>query len=121
MKEVREKLEEEGRQKGKLEEELSTLRGQVKMAGANAVWKFKASQSFIDSYVEYYGIGFEDCLKQVASVYLNLDLFRIIMDDPMLSTPAGDIVVRESDDSTESDLPPKDDGVVLAQPVADRP
>ena len=28
LKEVREKLEEEGRQKGKLEEELSTLRGQ---------------------------------------------------------------------------------------------
>ena len=37
LKEVRGKLEEEGRQKGKLEEELSTLRRQVKMAGANAV------------------------------------------------------------------------------------
>ena len=37
LKEVRGKLEEEGRQKGKLEEELSTLHRQVKMAGANAV------------------------------------------------------------------------------------
>ena len=43
LKEVREKLEEEGRQKGKLEEELSTLRGQVETAGVDAVWEFKAS------------------------------------------------------------------------------
>ena len=41
------------------------------------------------------------------------------MDDPMPSTPAGDTVVGESNDSTELDLPPKDDGVVLAQPTAD--
>ena len=37
LKEVRGKLEEEVHQKMKLEEELSTLRRQVKMAGANAV------------------------------------------------------------------------------------
>ena len=37
------------------------------------------------------------------------------MDDPMPSTPAGNTIVGESDDSTESDLPPKDDGVILAQ------
>ena len=41
------------------------------------------------------------------------------MDDPMPSTPAGDTVVGESNNSTELDLPPKDDGVVLAQPAAD--
>ena len=40
------------------------------------------------------------------------------MDDPMPSTPAGDTIVGESDDSTELDLPPKDDGVILAQPAA---
>ena len=48
------------------------------------------------------------------SSYLDLDLSRITMDDPMLSTPAGDTVIGESDNSTESDIPPKDDGVVLA-------
>ena len=47
------------------------------------------------------------------SVYPNLDLSGITMDDPMPLTPAGNTVVGESDDSTESDLPPKDDGVVL--------
>ena len=39
----------------------------------------------------------------------------------MLSTPAGNTVIGESNDSTKSDLPPKDDGVVLAQPVANPP
>ena len=51
------------------------------------------------------------------SSYLDLDLFGITMDDPMPSTPAGNTIVGESDDSTESDLPPKDDGVILAQPA----
>ena len=77
-------MEDEGRQKGNLEEELSTLCGQT--AGADIVWEFKASQSFIDSCAKYYGIGFEDYLKQVASAYPNLDLSEITMDDPMLST-----------------------------------
>ena len=77
-------MEDEGRQKGNLEEELSTLCGQT--AGADIVWEFKASQSFIDSCAKYYGIGFEDYLKQVAPAYPNLDLFRITMDDPMLLT-----------------------------------
>ena len=40
------------------------------------------------------------------------------MDAPIPSTPAGDAVVDEIDDSTEPDLPPKDDGVVLAQLAA---
>ena len=39
----------------------------------------------------------------------------------MSLTPNGDTVVGESDDSTESDLPPKDKGVVLAQPAANPP
>ena len=51
------------------------------------------------------------------SSYPDLDLFGITMDDPMPSTPAGDTIMGESDDSTKSDLPPKDDGVVLAQPA----
>ena len=43
------------------------------------------------------------------------------MDDPMPSTLASNTVVGESNDSTESDLPPKDNGVVLAQPTVDPP
>ena len=46
-----------------MQEELSTLRGKVEKARANAITKFKASQSFVDSYTEYYGTRFEDCLK----------------------------------------------------------
>ena len=114
-------MEEAGRQKEKLQGELSTLREQVGKAGVDTVMEFKTSQSFIDSYAEYYGTRFEDCLKQVASSYLDLDLFRIIVDDPMPSTLASNTVVGESNDSTESDLPPKDNGVVLAQPTVDPP
>ena len=93
----------------------------MEKAGVDTVMEFKTSQSFIDSYAEYYGTRFEDCLKQVASSYLDLDLFRIIVDDPMPSTLASNTVVGESNDSTESDLPPKDNGVVLAQPTVDPP
>ena len=120
-KETRKKLEEAGRQKEKLQGELSTLREQVEKAGVDTVMEFKTSQSFIDSYAEYYGTRFEDCLKQVASSYLDLDLFRIIVDDPMPSTLASNTVIGESNDSTELDLPPKDNGVVLAQPTVDPP
>ena len=114
-------MEEAGRQKEKLQGELSTLREQVEKVGADVVKGFKASQSFINSCAEYYGTGFEDCLKQVVSAYPDLDLSRITMDDPMPSTLAGDTIVGESDDSIESDFPPKDDGIVLAQPAGDPP
>ena len=93
----------------------------MEKAGVDTVMEFKTSQSFVDSYAEYYGTRFEDCLKQVASSYLDLDLFRIIVDDPMPSTLASNTVVGESNDSTKSDLPPKDNGVVLAQPTVDPP
>ena len=121
LKEIKEKLEGAGRQKEKLEEELTTLCKQVEKVGTNAVQEFKASQSFIDSYAEYYGTRFDDCLKQVASSFPQLDLFGITMDDPMPTTPAGDTIVDEGDDSTELDLPLKDDGVVLAMPAANPP
>ena len=100
--------------------ELLTLREQVEKVGANVVMEFKTSQSFIDSCVEYYDTGFEDCLKQVAPSFLDLDLFGITMDDPVPSTLVGD-TVGESDDFIELDLPPKDDGVILAQPATDPP
>ena len=91
-------MEKASRQKETLQEELSTLGGKVEKAGADA--------------------GFEDCLKQVTSYFPDSDLFGITIDAPIPSTPTSDAIVGESDDSTELDLPPKDDGVVLAQPAA---
>ena len=41
------------------------------------------------------------------------------MDEPSPSTPTGDIVQEETDDSTVSN--PKDDSVILAQPATDAP
>ena len=125
VKELR--LEEEGCQKKKeqkakkaMEKELTALLGQVEMAKANIVKEFKASQTFIDSCAEYYGVGFKDCLKKVKSIYPHLDLSKVSIDDPFLSTPAGDTVLEKSDDFFESEVDPKDDSVVLAQPTVDQ-
>ena len=70
VKELKEKLEEEGRQKKKekdakemAEKELAALLSQVETVKADIVKEFKASQSFVDSYADYYGDRFEDCLK----------------------------------------------------------
>ena len=79
----------------------------MEKAGAVSVIEFKASQSFIDSCVDYYDIGFDDCLRQVASAFPELDLSRITMDKSVLSTPAGDTSAYGGDD-------PRNDGVVLA-------
>ena len=121
MKELREKLEEKGCQKKKeqeakemVENELAALLGQVETAKANAMKEFRASQTFIDSCTECYGDGFKDCLKQVISIYLHLNLSKVSMDDPLLSTPASDITFEENDDFTESNANPEDDSVVLA-------
>ena len=53
---------------------MTDLGQKVQMVGADAVRDFKATQSFIDSCAEYYGTGFDDCLKQVASAFPELDL-----------------------------------------------
>ena len=52
----------------------------METAKADAVKEFKESQAFIDSCTEYYGVGFEDCLKQVKSNYPHLDLVKVLMD-----------------------------------------
>ena len=83
----------------------------MEKVGDNAFQEFKASQSYIDSCADYYGTRFDDCLKQVASAFPELNLFRITMEEFVLTTPASDTVADESDD-------PKDDSVVLAQPAA---
>ena len=106
LKEVREKLEEVDRQNDKLREEVTALGQRVQTAEADTVRDFKATQSFIDSCVGYYGIGFDDCLKQVASAFLELDLSGITIDD--------------GDDGPSHSTPTMEpDGVViLAQPIA---
>ena len=121
LKELKKKLEEEGRQKKKeqdaketAEKELATLLGQVETAKSDAMKEFRASQTFIDSYAEYYGDGFEDCLKQVKSLYPHLDLSKVSMDDPVLSTLAGDATFDENDGLYESKANPEDDGFILA-------
>ena len=128
VKELKEKLKEEGHQKKKeqqakatVEKELAAFLGQVETAKVDAVKEFKASQPFIDSYTIYYGDGFEDCLKQVKSIYPHLDLSKVTMDDPPLLTPTSDTIQEETNNSTESESNPKDDSVVLAQPAADPP
>ena len=99
---------EANRQNEKLQEEVTDLGRKLQTAGTDAVRDFKATQSFIESCAEYYGTGFDDCLKQAASAFPELDLSGITMDD-------GD------DGSPEPNLTLEDDGVVLAQPVANPP
>ena len=54
------------------------------------------------------------------SIYPNLDLSKVTMDDPLPTTPAGgNTVNEETDDSTQSKQDPKDDDVVLAQPAVE--
>lgn len=102
VKELREKLEEEGCQRKKeqetkvtVEKELMTLLEQVETARADAVNEYKASQPFIDFCTGYYGDGFEDCLQQVKSLYLDLDLSKVTLDDPLPSTPTSDSIRRK--------------------------
>ena len=101
--------------KASLEKELTTLCGQGKMNRANIVTDFKALQPFIDACAVYYGNEFEDCLKQVRSIFPNSDLSKVTMDDPLLTIPTGGgTVSEETDDSTLSEQDPKDDDVTLA-------
>uniref|UniRef100_A0A7N2MDM9 Uncharacterized protein n=1 Tax=Quercus lobata TaxID=97700 RepID=A0A7N2MDM9_QUELO len=59
--------------------------------------------------------------KEVKSVYPHLDLSMISMDDLMPSTPAGDSIFKETDDSTQPEWDPKNNGVVLVQPAVEKP
>ena len=113
--------EKEQEAKATVEKELSALLGQVEMTRTNVVKEFKASQPFIDSCTIYYGDGFEDCLKQVKSIYPHLDLSKVTMDDPLPSTPTSNTIFEENDNSTKSEPDPKDDSVVLAQHATDAP
>ena len=97
---------------------MTALREKVETVGTDAVQKFKTSQSFIDSCADYYSTGFDDCLKQVASAFPELDLFGISMDAPEPMTLARDVATEDDDIVLESQpLPLVDGGVVLAQPA----
>ena len=115
-------LEKVQKAKESLKIELTTPHEQMEKAKANAVVDFKAQQSFINACAVYYGEGFDDCLKQVGSVYPDLDLSKVSMDDSLSTTPAsGDSFSDETDNSTHTKPDPKDDGVVLAQPAIEGP
>lgn len=92
------------------------------MARVDAIAEVKASQAFIDACAVYYGDGFEDCLKQVRSIYPNLDLSKVTMDNPLPMTPIdGSTVSEEFRDSTHTEQGSKDDSGVLAQPAQEGP
>ena len=77
---------------------------------------------FIDSCADYYGTGFDDCLKQVALTFPELDLSEISMVALEPVTPARNIVTNDDDGTPKSQLPPKaDSGIVLAQPAVNPP
>ena len=98
------------------------LREKVKTVGTDAVQKFKMSQLFIDSCADYYGTEFDNCLKQVASAFPELDLSEISIDAIEPMTPVGNVVTDDEDGTPKSQLPPKDnDGVVLAQLAVNPP
>ena len=95
------------------------MREKVETARTDTVQKFKALQLFIDSCANYYDISFDDCLKQAASAFPELDLLEITMDALELTTSIGDIVTDDDDSSPKSQPSPKDDGItILAQPAA---
>ena len=93
----------------------------METAKADAGKEFKDSQAFVDSCAEYYGVGFENCLKQVKSNYPDLDLAKVSMDAPLPTTLVDDVVPKETDDSTESDQATQGDGVILAQLAVNLP
>ena len=98
------------------------MQEKAETAGTDAVQKFKTSQSFIDSCADYYGTGFDDCLKQVASAFPELDLSGISMDAPEPVKPARDVATEDDDVILESQHSPLvNGGVVLAQPTVTPP
>ena len=95
--------------------------GQVETTKADAGKEFKDSQAFVDSCAKYYGVGFEDCLKQVKSNYPDLDLAKVSMDAPLPITLTDVAVPKETNNSTKSDQATQGDGVILAQLAVNLP
>jgi len=80
--------------------ELAALREQMKPAKADAMVGLRISQPYYDECGGFYGDGFDDCLKQVATLYPHLDLSYMVIDDTVSPTPRGANVVMNEADST---------------------
>lgn len=111
--------EEAEKVKTNLTTELTALREQTEKAKADAFPEFRLSQPFFDACGVYYGNRFDDCLKQVGSVYTDLVLSRITIDDIVLQMPRRDDNVSDEpyNSSHTIEQKAKDDGVVIAQPA----
>lgn len=111
--------EEAEKVKTNLTTKLTTLREQTEKAKADAVPEFRLSQPFFDACGVYYGNRFDDCLKQVGSVYTDLVLSRITIDDIVLQMPRRDDNVSDEpyNSSHTIEQKAKDDGVVIGQPA----
>lgn len=109
--------------KTKLVTELTTFHEQVDKVKADAVAEFQVLQPFFDTCCTYYGNGFDDCLKQVGSVYPDLDLSQIVLNDTILLTPGGDDASgSKTDDSAHTvEKKVKDDGVIITQLAPEGP
>ena len=97
------------------------MQEKTETAGADAIQKFEAAQLFINSYADYYGTGFDDCLKQVASTFPELDLSGISMDAPEPVTPVRDVATNDDVVLESQPSPLADDDIVLAQPAVTPP
>lgn len=95
--------------------ELAALREKMEKAKVDAVVEFWTSQPYFDACSVYYGDEFDDFLKQVGFVYLDLDLPKITIDDTVPQTSRGDDATsNETDDfvhTVEQEV--KDDNAVL--------
>ena len=95
--------EEAEKMKADLATKLTTLCGQMEKAKADTLAKFRVSQSFFDARSVYYGVRFDNYLKQVEFVYPDLDLSKTNIDDIMPQTAGGDNTVSdEPDDSSHT-------------------
>lgn len=66
--------------KTNLKTELAAFYEEMEKAKVDTVAGFQTSQPYYDEYGVYYGNRSNDCLKQVASVYPNLDLSQVVID-----------------------------------------
>lgn len=72
----------------------------MEKAKVEVVAAFFTSQPYFDECSDYYGDGFDDCLKRGATVYLDLDLSQVVIDDTVPPTLGGvDAANDETDDS----------------------
>lgn len=95
----------------------------MKKAKADAMAEFRASQPFFDTCSAYYGDWFDDYLKQVGSVYLDLDLSKIIIDDTVPQTLGRDDFINYKTDNSIHMVKQevRDDEVVIVQPTPEGP